>query len=474
MPETAVCLTTNLVREGPAAATNEYESARCGKFKFSDMGKSKKYTLFFSWQSDEKKSRQILETALLAAKEELEKKEGITIEIDHSTLGETGMQYIDQVILRKIDNCDLFLADLTPVDQYTQLSSNGLQVTKEVPNSNVLLELGYAMSALGVDYVIPVAHKGKWLPQNLPFDINHRKLYSFDSSECDLADVILPYIKYIRKHGGHRHLDKPYFVYWINREFNQLFPPKVTKPQKSIIYEESTVFFRRRMAAAFPGERGLVEYSKASDIHLHLSKLLEAPLKYDECLRGTPDPVWFFRGGSALDISLYKRIGWRRFVLGWDELNIRRIVAFIDNGRYYSNYVYVEAGAQKPTRVNRKHYSKDHIRELKDSLGDVVGEEYAIYKPCALYRKMVTKQEEDDGATRVLGRLVHMKREHVETRVRYLTDYNFIIAAKGSAFNCDEFNRTSKEYFNGLLDGTVKMEDFHKYMMMFPKPDWDF
>lgn len=89
------------------------------------MGKPKKYTIFFSWQSDEKKSRQILEAALLVAKEDLEKNEGILIDIDHSTLGETGMQYIDQVILRKIDNCDLFLADVTPVCNYEQQTGNG-------------------------------------------------------------------------------------------------------------------------------------------------------------------------------------------------------------------------------------------------------------------------------------------------------------------------------------------------------------
>ena len=173
-----------------------------------------------------------------------------------------------------------------------------------------------------------------------------------------------------------------------------------------------------------------------------------------------------------MNINSFKRIGRRVFVLGWEELKIKRIVAFIENGRYYSNYVYVEAEAQKPTKVNRKHYTKEHIQELKKDM-QVVDEEYAIYKPFALYRKMVTKQEEDDGATKVLGRLVHMKRKHIETRTRFLTDYNFIIAAKGSAFNNNLFDRTSDYYFNGLLAGTVKIEEFHEYMMQFPKPDLD-
>ena len=43
---------------------------------------------------------------------------GIRLEIDHSTLGESGMPSIDQTILRKIDACDIFLADVTPVATY--------------------------------------------------------------------------------------------------------------------------------------------------------------------------------------------------------------------------------------------------------------------------------------------------------------------------------------------------------------------
>lgn len=432
---------------------------------------SKTYKLFYSWQSDEKVSRKILDAALELAKNDLKQKEGIDIEIDYSTLGKSGMPSIDQTILRKIDDCDLLLADITPVCKYQQQQSNGQQVTKEVPNPNVLIEMGYAMSSVGIDYVIAVAHRGKWEAHNLPFDIRNHSVYTFDSSSCNLTEQILSVIKFIRKHGGHRHLDKPYWVYWLTKTYRNLFHVKTAKPQWNIISEESTVFFKRRMAAAFPGERGLVEFTKPRDIHRHLSKLLEAPIRFEESEIGATDPVWYFRGGSALNIDSYTRLGWRRFKLGWDELKIRRIVAFVENGRYYSNYVYVEVDAQKPTKVNRKYYTKEHIEELKRSARSYVDEEYAIYKPCALYRKKVSKQEEDDGATKVFGRLVHMKREYIESRVRFLTNYNFVIAAKGSAFNNQDFTKTSEQFFDGLLDGTVTLEGFHKYMISFPKPD---
>lgn len=424
------------------------------------------YKVFFSWQSEDKKSRKTLDVALQNAVEALNDK-GIRLEIDHSTLGESGMPSIDQTILRKIDACDIFLADITPVTTYQKTSGNGIQVYKHVPNPNVLLELGYAMSALGVGYVIVAAHQGNWIPENMPFDINHRAIYSFTSSNCDLTSRILEVVEYIKKNGRHRHLDKPYLINWIERQHEKLRSSKtVIEP---VISEESTVFFRRRMAAAFPGNRGLVEIKKAKDIHRHLSKLLEPPIKFKKNIIGVKDPIWWFRAGRSMNIATFRHLNGRKFLIGWDEFVIRRIVAFIDNGRYYSNYVYVEAQGEKPTGLDI-HYTSERIKELKESL-DHVDEDYAIYKPCAFFHKKVTKQEEDDGSTKIFGRLIKMKREHVETRCRFLTDYNFIIAAKGSAFNNAIFDRTSGDYFRGLLDGSISIEAFHDYMMQFLKPD---
>ena len=378
------------------------------------------------------------------------------------------MPSIDQTILRKIDACDIFLADVTPVINYQKMSGNGMQVRKEVPNPNVLLELGYAMSALGVGYVIVVAHQGIWIPENMPFDINHRAIYSFTSSNCDLTSRILDVIEYIKRNGRHRHLDKSYLINWIENQCEKL---RHTKPvMEPVISEESTVFFRRRMAEAFPGYRGLVEFNKTRDIRHHLSKLLDSPIQFKKSIIGVTDPIWWFRAGSALNITTFRHLNKRKFLIGWDELVIRRIVAFIENGRYYSNYVYVEAQGEKLTGLY-KYFTSERIKELKEELGGFVDEEYAIYKPCTFFCKKVTKQEEDDGFTKIWGRLIKMKRKFIESRHRFLTDYNFIIAAKGSAFNNAEFESTSEIYFKGLLDGTISIEDFHKYMIKFPKPD---
>ena len=92
---------------------------------------SKIYNIFYSWQSDTKDgSRKIIEKALSDAKMALLENKGISIEIDHSTLGECGMPSIDQTILRKIDNCDIFLCDLTPVVKYEKEEGNGNTTNK--------------------------------------------------------------------------------------------------------------------------------------------------------------------------------------------------------------------------------------------------------------------------------------------------------------------------------------------------------
>ncbi len=109
----------------------------------------KTYIVFYSWQSDSKDgSREIIENALSNAKAELKENNDISIAIDYLTLGKSRMPSIDQKILRKIDNCDIFLCDITPIVEHKKKEGNRKIITKQVPNPNVLLELGYAMSAV--------------------------------------------------------------------------------------------------------------------------------------------------------------------------------------------------------------------------------------------------------------------------------------------------------------------------------------
>lgn len=61
--------------------------------------------------------------------------------IDHDMKGLGGMPRIAERILEKIASAAVFVADVTPVAK----APSG----KHVPNPNVMLELGYALHALG-------------------------------------------------------------------------------------------------------------------------------------------------------------------------------------------------------------------------------------------------------------------------------------------------------------------------------------
>jgi hypothetical protein len=207
------------------------------------------YKVFFSWQSDTKgKERAIIEHALKQAKNEIKNQYGYEIEIDHSTLGEVGMPTIEVALLQKIEKSDIFICDITPVTSYNVERANGIVKNKQVPNANVLIELGYAMSAMGSEYIIPVAHAGSWDVSDLPFDINHKRVYLYSSKDCSLVQPILAIIEYVNEYGKHRVLQSSFtskIRATIDIVYNKWFSRKnIAKPLASI---ESTVLFSMRI-----------------------------------------------------------------------------------------------------------------------------------------------------------------------------------------------------------------------------------
>ena len=433
---------------------------------------TKKYTLFYSWQSDDPKSRKILDEALKALKRNLAQRR-IELTIDSSTLGESGMPSIDQTILHKIDTCDIFLADITPVANYEKLEGNGQKVKKEVPNPNVLLELGYAMSALGVGYVIPVAHRGKWVAGNLPFDVNHRSIYTFTSSDCKLDEPVAAVLSYIKKHGRHRHVEDPYSIYWMKKCWSQIRERYMDYRMSRIndtISEASTVFFSRRIAGAFPGMRDVKEITGWYSIYRGLNRLLAEPIQFKRSVNdAVTDPIWMFERGSAIDIDRFKWLGGRKYLIGGDEVKIKRIIVFNSHARYYGQYVYVETEAMKQTGLYPL-LTKVELEQRSQAMGGYWAEEYGLYYMLGIIPIKVTRQEYDDGHATICGKVCKLNHKHLELRSRYVTPFNFIMAAKGSSFNCQDFERTSEEMLNAMLNRSCSTADFHQYMMSFPKP----
>lgn len=425
-----------------------------------------KFTIFFSWQSDLKGNKKIIKDSLLAECQKQKEKNGYQLEIDEATRNLPGSPKIEDAILEKIASADIFVCDITPI------ASCG---RKLMPNSNVIFELGFALHALGEERVILLAKYGDWDVNDMPFDFNHRRIGMFSSAkDCNLEFEIDCSIKYCANWSFSK-IDWRKSYQWIDKLLNKLllvvFSYKTDSKDLAIkATEESTVFFARRMAEAFPGVRGVCEFSDRKEINKRLSILLQAPLKFEQGLdRADTDPVWFFRAGAAEDIQSFLRIGNNKVLMNTDELLIKRIVVYRDSGRYYGQYVYVEVEADKPCGCYS--HNEDTMKYMVDKRG-YYDEEFAVFKPSwYLPERKITRQEYDDGSAMVNGKPMRLH-GRAELRLRYLTSYNFILAAKFSPFNCREFDRTSGEYFKGMLNGTISVKQFDEYMMAFPKRDF--
>ena len=144
----------------------------------------KQETIFYSWQSDtpSKFNRSFIEDAINEALKRLKSDATLEpalrarqVELDKDTQGVAGSPPIAQTILKKIERCAVFIADMTFVGQ----SLAGLVKTpsdvRQIPNPNVLLEYGYALHCHGHERIIAITNAafGDSNPDNLPFDLRH-------------------------------------------------------------------------------------------------------------------------------------------------------------------------------------------------------------------------------------------------------------------------------------------------------------
>ena len=125
--------------------------------------------IFYSWQSDidGNINRYFILEALENAVKNLKDNGGFDIEIDQATRDEPGTPDIPDTILKKIDECSIFVADVSFINCRT--------AKRRTPNPNVLLELGYAVKKLGFEKIILIFNDKFGKPEKLPFDIKHRR-----------------------------------------------------------------------------------------------------------------------------------------------------------------------------------------------------------------------------------------------------------------------------------------------------------
>jgi hypothetical protein len=132
------------------------------------------HTVFYSWQSDlpNNTNRGFIQRALERAAENIKADDTIQIEpvLDRDTDGVPGSPDIAETIFGKIDNCDVFVCDVSIINP---------GASRSTPNPNVLIELGYARKCLGSGRIVMVMNTEFGGPELLPFDLRPKRVTQY-------------------------------------------------------------------------------------------------------------------------------------------------------------------------------------------------------------------------------------------------------------------------------------------------------
>jgi hypothetical protein len=131
--------------------------------------------IFYSWQSDlpNATNRGFIEKALEDAAKSIRNDDSIEVEpvVDRDTKDVPGAPDIAHTIFGKIEQAQVFVCDISIINQNTP--------SRLTPNPNVLIELGYAIKALGWENIIMVINSAFGKPEELPFDLRMRRVITY-------------------------------------------------------------------------------------------------------------------------------------------------------------------------------------------------------------------------------------------------------------------------------------------------------
>ena len=217
------------------------------------------FKIFYSWQSDlpRNKTRNFIRECIDEAIDLAQETEAIEAERDEATLRVTGSPDIVATLFSKIDDCDLFIADLS------QCFTEDQKRVKKSPNPNVLVELGYAVKTLGWERIICLCNTD--CGSEYPFDIAHNRITDF-SLECknknevknEIAKIIFINIRDLRKGwprakaGMAVHIVGGYSV--ADRVVvGRLIPNEIEKQEGYILHNIELLTESRRLLAEIQG-----------------------------------------------------------------------------------------------------------------------------------------------------------------------------------------------------------------------------
>lgn len=213
----------------------------------------KNFKIFYSWQSDlpGNKTKNFIRECIDEAIELAQKSEAIEAERDEATKGTTGSPNIVTTLFAKIDNCDLFVADLSLC--FIEEGQN----EKKSPNPNVLIELGYAVKSLGWERVICLCNAD--YGDEYPFDIAHNRITDFslegknkNEIKSYIAKIIFKNIRDLRKHpprakeGAASHIIGTY-DFKNKKVINSLVPIEISKQESYVLHNKELLDEARKL-----------------------------------------------------------------------------------------------------------------------------------------------------------------------------------------------------------------------------------
>lgn len=137
-------------------------------------------TIFYSWQTDlpKDKNQNAIRHSINEASNILETEcDDLKVQLEEATRDMPGSPNIPSTIFAKISNSDIFICDLTTINE-SDLEN------RKVPNPNVLIELGYAVAKLGWPRIILLFNtKFGNFPGDLPFDIDRHRASKFQITD---------------------------------------------------------------------------------------------------------------------------------------------------------------------------------------------------------------------------------------------------------------------------------------------------
>src|SRR6266436_2470018 len=147
----------------PPSRQLESYSRRYGNPRFSLSGK--------------RSNRGFIQRALESAATAIAGDDTVAVEpvIDRDTDGVAGSPDIASTIFAKIAAADVVVVDVSIINSATG--------GRPSPNPNVLIELGYALRALGYERVILVFNRAYGAIEDLPFDLRTRRILAYEVAE---------------------------------------------------------------------------------------------------------------------------------------------------------------------------------------------------------------------------------------------------------------------------------------------------